>query len=136
MLEHTDPLTRFAAMISKARANALPKIARFTLSDLCMGHVVDDANAGVSGAAGVLESCPNADLRARAAQTLIEIAAAYREARAGVAASIAPTPTQPGTTTAAPEIYTGNRSKALNAIRGLPGYQLPKPSEPIEGGLF
>ncbi len=104
-LDATEVLDRFAQLIERAESEpqpepgkawsytseppkgGLPKIGRFILSDKCLGHVVDDVNVGVRGAANVLRDCPSAEMRARAANTLEEIAAKFPKFRPKEAAA-------------------------------------------------
>ena len=152
-----ETLRRYSAMIARAQSNALPKIPRFVTED-GLGRETDDANAAVRGAASILENCTNAELRRRATNELAHIAREYRgrvavSAQSGTfAAKVSDPPTmpaqtpQPGTLRgevsappAKPQVYAGNRARALAAVRGLPGYgnaTHAEPGEPIEGGLF
>jgi len=144
-----ETLRRYSAMIARAQSNALPKIPRFVTED-GLGRETDDANAAVRGAASILENCTNAELRRRATNELAHIAREYGgrvavSAQSGTfAAKVSDPPTMPAQTPqpappAKPQVYAGNRARALAAVRGLPGYgnaTHAEPAEPIEGGLF
>jgi len=143
-----DPLLSFAAMIARAKKDALPKIPRFVTED-GLGRETDDSNAAVRGASSILEHCANAELRRRATNELAQIARAYRGQKPGAnrgqsgtfAAKVSDPPTTPAQPVppAKPQVYAGNRARALAAVRGLPGYgnaTHAETAEPIEGGLF
>ncbi|MBC8140817.1 MAG: hypothetical protein H7Y38_05185 [Armatimonadetes bacterium] len=148
-----DPLTRYAGMIRRAEANALPQTGRIVQPAGCLGAapgqpaVCHRPNEAVRGAADILRYATGTNeqtltLRESAANELRAMAAHYNvggsvdKSLSTKFGSVDKTPTP------APKPYTGNRAKALAAMRAQPGYTEPehhqrqRRNEAQEVGLF